>query len=174
MDFIDLKTQYRRLKPVGRRAHRAGARARPVRHGARGRRARAAARRATCGAKHCIGVVERHGRAADRADGARHRSGRRGRSRCRSRSSRPAEMIALIGAQAGLRRHRPRTYNMDPAKLEAAITPRTKAIMPVSLYGQCAGLRRDQRDRLPPRAAGDRGRGAELRRDLQGPALGRA
>ena len=30
------------------------------------------------------------------------------------------------------------SYNMDPAALEAAITPRTKAIIPVSLYGQCA------------------------------------
>jgi UDP-2-acetamido-2-deoxy-ribo-hexuluronate aminotransferase len=29
---------------------------------------------------------------------------------------------------------------MDPAKLEAAITPRTKAIMPVSLYGQCPDI----------------------------------
>jgi dTDP-4-amino-4,6-dideoxygalactose transaminase len=33
-----------------------------------------------------------------------------------------------------------RTYNLDPARLEAAITPRTKAIMPVHLYGQPADL----------------------------------
>jgi dTDP-4-amino-4,6-dideoxygalactose transaminase len=34
----------------------------------------------------------------------------------------------------------PRTYNLDPARLEAAITPRTKVIMPVHLYGQPADL----------------------------------
>ena len=34
----------------------------------------------------------------------------------------------------------PHTYNMDPAQLEAAITPRTKAIIPVHLYGQPAEL----------------------------------
>ncbi|HET7685915.1 MAG TPA: DegT/DnrJ/EryC1/StrS family aminotransferase [Candidatus Limnocylindria bacterium] len=33
-----------------------------------------------------------------------------------------------------------RTFNMDPAQVEAAITPRTRAIMPVSLYGQSADL----------------------------------
>ncbi|HWA96043.1 MAG TPA: DegT/DnrJ/EryC1/StrS family aminotransferase [Terracidiphilus sp.] len=32
------------------------------------------------------------------------------------------------------------TYNMDPAKVEAAITPKTKAIMPVHLYGQAADM----------------------------------
>jgi dTDP-4-amino-4,6-dideoxygalactose transaminase len=34
----------------------------------------------------------------------------------------------------------PRTYNLDPHRLEAAITPRTKAVVAVSLYGQCCDV----------------------------------
>ena len=34
----------------------------------------------------------------------------------------------------------PRTYNLDPHRLEAAITPRTKAVVAVSLFGQCCDL----------------------------------
>jgi UDP-2-acetamido-2-deoxy-ribo-hexuluronate aminotransferase len=49
-----------------------------------------------------------------------------------------AETVALLGAKPVYVDINPRTYNLDPLLLEAAITPRTKAIIPVSLYGQCA------------------------------------
>lgn len=48
------------------------------------------------------------------------------------------EMIALLGAKPVFVDIDPKTYNIDPSKIEAAITSKTKAIMPVSLYGQCA------------------------------------
>src|SRR5690554_2234118 len=49
-----------------------------------------------------------------------------------------AETVALLGAKPVYVDVCPKTYNLDPAKFEAAITPKTKAIIPVSLYGQCA------------------------------------
>lgn len=49
-----------------------------------------------------------------------------------------AETVALLRAKPVYVDIDPRTYNLNPALLEAAITPRTKAIVPVSLYGQCA------------------------------------
>jgi len=49
-----------------------------------------------------------------------------------------AETIALLGAKPVFVDIDPRTYNIDARLIEEAITPRTKAIMPVSLYGQCA------------------------------------
>lgn len=47
-----------------------------------------------------------------------------------------AEVIGLVGAKPVFVDIAPDTYNLDIDKLEAAITPRTKAIMPVSLFGQ--------------------------------------
>lgn len=49
-----------------------------------------------------------------------------------------AEVIALTGAKPVFVDIDPRTYNIDAANIEAAVTSRSKAIMPVSLYGQCA------------------------------------
>lgn len=49
-----------------------------------------------------------------------------------------AETPAVLGAKPVYVDIDPKTYNLSPEKLEAAITPRTKAIIPVSLYGQCA------------------------------------
>jgi UDP-2-acetamido-2-deoxy-ribo-hexuluronate aminotransferase len=49
-----------------------------------------------------------------------------------------AETVALLGAKPVYVDIDPRTYNLDPVLMQAAITPRTKAIIPVSLYGQCA------------------------------------
>lgn len=49
-----------------------------------------------------------------------------------------AETVAVLGAKPVYVDIDPHTYNLDPGLLEAVITPRTKAIIPVSLYGQCA------------------------------------
>ncbi|MGE7991579.1 DegT/DnrJ/EryC1/StrS family aminotransferase [Pseudomonas sp. NPDC089554] len=49
-----------------------------------------------------------------------------------------AEAVALLGAKPVYVDIDPRTYNLDATLLDVAITSRTKAIIPVSLYGQCA------------------------------------
>ena len=51
-----------------------------------------------------------------------------------------AEVIALVGAKPVFADIRPDTWNMDEAQVEDAITEKTKAIMPVSIYGQCSDM----------------------------------
>jgi UDP-2-acetamido-2-deoxy-ribo-hexuluronate aminotransferase len=51
-----------------------------------------------------------------------------------------AETIKLLGAKPVFVDIDPRTYNLDPNLLLAAITPQTKAIVAVSLFGQCAEM----------------------------------
>jgi len=51
-----------------------------------------------------------------------------------------AESISIAGAKPVFVDIDPKTYNIDPALIEAKITQKTKAIMPVHLYGQCADM----------------------------------
>lgn len=50
------------------------------------------------------------------------------------------EAISRTGAKPVFVDIDPRTYTMDPTKLEASITSRTRAIIPVHLFGQCADM----------------------------------
>jgi dTDP-4-amino-4,6-dideoxygalactose transaminase len=51
-----------------------------------------------------------------------------------------AEVIALLGLTPVLVDVDPDTFNIDPKAIERAITPKTKAIVPVHLFGQCADM----------------------------------
>jgi dTDP-4-amino-4,6-dideoxygalactose transaminase len=52
-----------------------------------------------------------------------------------------AEAIWFTGATVVFVDSDPRTNCIDPSKIEAAITPRTKLLVPVHLYGQCADMK---------------------------------
>lgn len=51
-----------------------------------------------------------------------------------------AEMVALLGARPVYVDIDPKTFNIDPTRIEAAITSKTKAIIPVHLFGQSADM----------------------------------
>ncbi|MCE3285378.1 MAG: DegT/DnrJ/EryC1/StrS aminotransferase, partial [Steroidobacteraceae bacterium] len=138
MDFIDLKTQYRRLKPsIDSRI------AKVLEHGqyVMGPEVGELEQRLAeyVGARHCVGVASGTDAllialmALDIGAGDEVIT-------VPFTFFATAEMIALIGAKPVFVDIDRASYNMDPAKLDAAITPRTKAIMPVSLYGQCPDL----------------------------------
>ena len=51
-----------------------------------------------------------------------------------------AEVIALLGFKPVLVDVMPDTFNIDPGAIEKAITSKTRAIVPVHLFGQCAHM----------------------------------
>lgn len=136
MDFIDLKTQYRQLKPeIDRRIQAV------LDHGAYVMGPEVAeleaALAAFTGSRHCITV-------SSGTDALLIAMMALGIAQGDEVITTPfsfiatAESIALLGARPVFVDIEPRTYNLDPARLESVLSSRTRAIMPVSLYGQCA------------------------------------
>jgi dTDP-4-amino-4,6-dideoxygalactose transaminase len=92
-----------------------------------------------CGVKHCIGV----GNGGDALVLALRGVGvGRGDEVITAANTFAATVMAIleVGAVPVLVDHASTTYNLDPRKLSAAITPRTKAIVPVHLYGRPADM----------------------------------
>ena len=136
MDFIDLKTQYRRIKPsVDERIHRV------LEHGAYVMGPEVTELEQVlaryCGTKHCVSVASGTDALMIALMALEIGPGDEVITAPFTFFA-SAEVIALVGATPVFVDVDARTYNLDPALLEAAITPRTRAIMPVSLYGQCA------------------------------------
>jgi len=138
MEFIDLKTQYRKLKPViDARIHAVldhgqyilGAEVRELEE-------RLAAR---TGAKHCIAC-------SSGTDALLLAMMALGVGPGDEVITAPftffatGEMIALLGAKPVFVDIEPESWNLDASQIEAAITSQTRAIMPVSLYGQTADM----------------------------------
>jgi UDP-2-acetamido-2-deoxy-ribo-hexuluronate aminotransferase len=138
MDFIDLKTQYRRIKPaVDARIARVLEHGQYVMGPEVSELEQALAR--YCGTKHCVAVSS----GTDALLIALMSLGIRPGDEVITTPFTffaTAEMIALAGARPVFVDIDRRTWNLDPSLLEAAITPLTRAIMPVSIYGQCADL----------------------------------
>jgi len=136
--FIDLKTQYRALKPqIQQRINQV------LEHGQyiMGPEVQELEERlaAYTGAKHCITV-------ASGTEALLISLMTLGIKPCDEVITTPftfvatAEVIVLLGAKPVFVDIKPDTCNIDPSKIEGKITSKTKAIMPVSLYGQPADM----------------------------------
>jgi len=138
MDFVDLKTQYAALR------ERINARIQGVlEHGqyvmgpeVREMEERLAAR---TGARHCVAVASGTEALLISLMALGVRAGDEVVTTPFTFAA-AAEMIALLGARPVFVDVEEDTANIDAAKIEAALTPRTRAILPVSLYGQPADM----------------------------------
>ncbi len=138
MDFIDLKAQYRALRePVNARIQRV------LDHGQyiMGPEVKEMEERlaAFTGAKHCISVASGTEALLIALMALGVKPGDEVVTTPFTFAA-TAEMIVLLGAKPVFVDVEEDNANIDVAKLEAAITPRTRAIMPVSLYGQPADM----------------------------------
>ena len=136
--FIDLQAQYRALKPrIDERIQRV------LDHGQyiMGPEVAELEQRlaAYCGARHCITVASGTEALLISLMALDLRPGDEVVTTSFTFAA-TAEVIALLGGKPVFVDIEPSTCNIDAAAIEAAITPRTRAIMPVSLYGQCADM----------------------------------
>jgi UDP-2-acetamido-2-deoxy-ribo-hexuluronate aminotransferase len=138
MDFIDLKSQYRALRePINARIQRVLDHGQYILGPEVGEmEARLAA---YTGAKHCIAVASGTEALLIALMALDIRPGDEVVTTPFTFAA-TAEMIALIGGRPVFVDVEADTANIDASRIEAAITPRTRAIMPVALYGQPADM----------------------------------
>jgi dTDP-4-amino-4,6-dideoxygalactose transaminase len=96
---------------------------------------------AYCGAKHCVGVASGTS-ALELALRAFHVGAGDEVITVAHTFIATAEAISAVGATPVFVDIEPDTYTMDPQALAAAITPRTRAVIPVHIYGQPANMSR--------------------------------
>jgi UDP-2-acetamido-2-deoxy-ribo-hexuluronate aminotransferase len=136
MDFIDLKSQYQKLKPkMNERIQKVLDHGQYILGPEVGELESALC--AHTGAKHCVTLANGTDSLLVSLMALGVKAGDEVIT-CPFTFISNGEMIALLGAKPVFVDIDPKTYNMDPKRIEKKITSRTKAIMPVSLYGQCA------------------------------------
>ncbi|MFH1842204.1 MAG: DegT/DnrJ/EryC1/StrS family aminotransferase [bacterium] len=136
--FVDLKTQYREIKPEIDQAI-ADVIADTAFISGKYAKAFEADFAAYIGTKHCVGVANGTDALIVGLTGLGIGEGDEVITAANTFIA-TSEAISRTGAQVVLVDCEESTYNIDPARIEAAITPRTRAIVPVHLYGQPADM----------------------------------